>query len=367
MLTSPDMHITIVAAGDHSPGFALTHEIELVKAAVLYADHVTLASPRATMVAMVGALSGLTGSDRIEALLAMASQLPQGHDLSDVYTILKRKRHKTKDELLELKRIERELVKAGDDLTTTATEMATNAGLGELLPAIEEGVLDLDPLGAEDGDTNVMVERMSQLISDVVAPSSTTLPMFDDGSGGLLRAMLNEGVIADARLANATQTDVAARFISWVPAFPDAGLEDILGARAALRAPLVRYRSAIIQITRDLEMTPLDDEFESVVHDLHRQHVEPALLEIEELGRELGLRASISSAARAGGGRRIAEAAVSFAAAEIAGMPPVLLSALGVSADIAAQVFRERHDVKRGQRENQFYFLYEADKSLTKS
>jgi len=176
--------------------------------------------------------------------------------------------------------------------------------------------------------------------------------------------MLKEGGIPDARLTPTTQVEVAARFVSWVPAFPNADLDVILSARGSLQAPLVRYRSAVIQITRDLETTLVDDEFESVVLDLHRQHVEPAMLEIEELSHELGLRPSISSAARAGAGRRVAEAAVSFAAAEIAGIPPVLLSALGVSADIAAQVFRERHDVKRRQRENQFYFLYEADKAL---
>ena len=367
MTTSPEMHITIVAAGDHSPGFALVHEIELVKAAVLYADRVTLASPRTTMVAMVGALSGLSGRDRTEALLAMASQLPQAHDLDVVYAALKRKRHKTRDELLALKRIERELANAGDDLAARAAQMATKAGLHELLPALEEGVLDLDPLGVGEGDTDVMVERMSQLIADIVAPTSTTLPMFDDGSGGLLRAMLKEGVISNVRLAPANQADVAARFIAWVPAFPAADLDAILNARSSLRAPLIRYRSAVIRITRDLETTPIDDEFESVVLDLHRQHVEPAILEIEELSQELGLRASMSSAVRAGAGRRVAEAAVSFAAAEVAGLPGVLLSALGVSVDVAAQVLRERHDVKRRQRENQFYFLYETDKTLAES
>lgn len=364
MSTTPELHITIVAAGDHSSGFVLAHEIELVKAAVLYADRVTLASPRTTMVAMVGALSGLSGSDRTEALLAMASQMPQAHDLNAIYVTLKRKRHKSKDELLALRRIERELAKAGDNLSTRAAEIATEAGLDELLPAIEEGVLDLDPLGVGEGDTDIMVERMSQLIADIVAPTSTTLPMFDDGSGGLLRAMLNEGVISHARLDSATQAEVAARFIAWVPAFPDADLDVILSARSSLRAPLVRYRSAVIRITGDLEARPIDDEFEGVVRDLHRQHVEPALLEIEELSHELGLRASISRTARAGAGRRVAEAAVSFAAAEVAGVPPVLLSALGVTADIAAQVLRERRDVKRTQRDNQFYFLYEADRSL---
>lgn len=366
MTTSPEMHITIVAAGDHSHGLDLAHEIEMVKAAVLYADRVTLASPRTSMVAMVGALAGLSGRERTDAVLAMASQLPQAHDLNALYAALRRKRHRTKDELLALRRIERELARAGDDLSTRAAGVATEAGLDELLPAIEAGVLDLDPLGVGEGDTTVAVERMSDLIADVVAPTSTTLPMFDDGSGGLLRAMLKEGLIPDARLVRASQAQVATRFIAWVPAFPIADLDSIMIARGSLRSSLVRYRSAVIRLTRELEATPVDDGFESVVVDLYRQHVEPAIQEIDELSHQLGLRASMSSAARAGAGRRFAEAAVSFAAAEVAGVPPLLLSALGVSADIAAQVLRERHGTKRQQRQNQFYFLYEADRSLAK-
>jgi hypothetical protein len=152
----------------------------------------------------------------------MASRLPQALGINAAYALLKRKRHKSKDEFLTLKRIERELAKAGEDLSARATEIATEAGLDVLLPAIEEGVLDLDPLDVGEGDTDVMVERMSQLIAEIVAPRSTTLLMLDDASGGLLRAMLNEGVIPDARLAPATQADVAARFIAWVPSFPDA-------------------------------------------------------------------------------------------------------------------------------------------------
>jgi hypothetical protein len=244
--------------------------------------------------------------------------------------------------------------------------MAIEAGLHELLPAVEEGVLDLDPLGAEEGDLDRMVERMSQLITDVVASRSTTLPMFDDQSGGLLRAMMKEGQLPDAHFELSSQAEVAARFITWMPAFPAADLERVLHARGALRAPLVRYRSAVIGITKDLDATPIDDRFDGLVHDLYRRHVEPALLEIEDLSEDLGLRSSFTDSIRSGAGRRVAEAAVGFAAADVAGLPPTLLAGLGVSADLAADVLRRRHDLKKQRSRSQFFYLYAADRALAK-
>lgn len=358
-----ELHITIVVAGARST-LSLTHEIEMVKAALLYADRVTLASPRATMVATVGALSDLGGRERTEALLQMASQLPDAHHLHRAYTTLKRTRHKTKEELLTLRRIERELAAAGDALSAKAAEIAHEAGLGELSPAVEEGLLDVDLLGLEDGDTDKMVHRLSELIAQIVSPESTSMPMMDDASGGLLKAMMAEGIIPQARLEGAAQARIASRFIAWVPAFPDASLESVLSAREHLKTPLIRYRSAVVGLSRDLQTSPLDDSFEQVVRDLYTEQARPALLEIEELSQQLGLRASVANAARSGAGRRVAEATVGFVAADAAGIPPILVSTLGVGVDITAQIIHERSQVKEEQRENRFFFLYESGRIL---
>lgn len=363
---APELHITIVAAGgDSSSGFALTNEIELVKAALLYGDRVTLASPRASMVGAVSVLGALFGRERDDAVLEIVSQMPEAHDLHAVYTELKRKKHKTREELLAIRQIERGLAESGDALSAKAAEIGDEAGLGELLPAIEEGLLDLDPLGLGEGDTDVMVQKMSDLIAQIVSPTSMTLPMLDDQSGNLLEAMLNEGAIADAQLDGATHAGIASRFVAWVPAFPMADIDAILSAREALRTPLIGYRSAVIDLAREVEESPIDDSFEGRVRDLHMQHVEPALMELEELSNELGLRAAAGKALQSGAGRRIAEAAVGFAAAELAGIPPLLLSTLAVTADIAAQVTRDRQEVERSRRANQFLFLYEADRILS--
>lgn len=365
MSTDPiELHITVVAAGDHSGGFALTNEIELVKAALLYADRVTLASPRASMVSMIGALSSLTGADRTGAVLQLAEAMPDAHEFHELYTTLKHKKHKTREELLTLKALERAVSKAGDQLSAKAFEIASDAGLIELLPAIEHGVLDLDPLGVDEGDTDVMVERMSALIAEIVAPGSTTMPMLDNGSGDLLKAMLKEEMIPQARLQPLTQASVAGQFISWVPAFPDTDVESVLDAREVLRDPLVRYRSAVIRLSKELQDEPMSPDFGAAVIDLYRRDVQPALTEIEEISKQLGLRSALGTAARTGTGRRIAEAAIGFAAATVTDLPPVIVSALGISLDVAAEVARDRSAAQRSMQQNQFFFLYESDRVL---
>lgn len=48
------LHITVVTGfGEGAPTLDVAHETALVKAALLYADHVTLASPRVSMLMSV--------------------------------------------------------------------------------------------------------------------------------------------------------------------------------------------------------------------------------------------------------------------------------------------------------------------------
>jgi hypothetical protein len=237
--------------------------------------------------------------------------------------------------------------------------------VAELLPAIEEGVLKIDTLGLEEeGDTDVLVQRVSDLIANVVAPESTTLPMFDDASGDFLRAMQVEGMLSSARLEPAQQIGVASQFIEWVPAFPNASIDRILVARSEMRESLIKYRGAVIQLTKEVEASPVDDSFRNEVADLHRQCVQPALDEIDQLTHDLGLWETITRTARSGGGRLATEFALAFAVADVVGIPPLLIAAIPPAVDVAGKILEQRKETKASQRANQFYFLYEADRTL---
>ncbi len=78
----------------------------------------------------------------------------------------------------------------------------------------------------------------------------------------------------------------------------------------------------------------------------------------------MGLRRRLGRSALAHGGRRTAEAAVAFAAASYAGIPGLLASVLGVTADITAQVLKDRRELEASKRANKFLFLYEMEDRL---
>jgi hypothetical protein len=99
MPKDPELHITVVAFSE-GRGHTFADELALVKAALLYADRVTLASPRASM--YLNAASYLTASenDRQRIVMQMVGVLPQGAGPAAVWEALLGKRGKTREELI---------------------------------------------------------------------------------------------------------------------------------------------------------------------------------------------------------------------------------------------------------------------------
>jgi hypothetical protein len=72
-----DVHITVAAVSQmHLPD--LRHETRLVKAALLYADRVTLASPKALLLASAASLGVGDRRSRLDALAELMSGLDSG-------------------------------------------------------------------------------------------------------------------------------------------------------------------------------------------------------------------------------------------------------------------------------------------------
>jgi hypothetical protein len=103
---------------------SLAHDAALVKAALLYADRVTLASPNAIMLAGVAGLTVPDSQDRRDALMGMASVLPGSEDAVALYEELKRRRSKLSSvERIALMRMEKMLRASGDEMAETVRGM----------------------------------------------------------------------------------------------------------------------------------------------------------------------------------------------------------------------------------------------------
>lgn len=358
------LHITIVAGSITRHGaLDLSQETRLVKAALLYADRVTLANPTMMIIASMAGIIPGNLEHRRAAVLGMMDVLPDGAATRAVYEELRRKRRKSVREMLVLRGLVERLDRGAEQAVAQVESMLEEAGAGELDLALRAGVLDLNHLGLNESDAGLarVTLWLADLVVEIVAPTSPRYPMFDDAPAGLLAAMIREGRAPGARLGDATKPALASRLVGRLDAFPDAPMSAILEAREKLAAPLIHFRRAIATMQVELESIPLDEDFEGGVRDTYEKRVAPALEELEDVARQLRTATLLGRELLAGTARTGDEAAISFITATVAELPGLAALALGIGLDVgASSVYKRRSELKERQMENRLLFLYEA-------
>jgi len=365
------VHVTVAAVA-RTATVDLRHETQLVKAALLYADHVTLVSPKALL--MAGLADFATGDRRarIDATAELIGMLDSGQNAAQLYGQLRaRRRRLSPHERRMLIGLERTLDAGSDDIAAQIDKTLTDAGADELAQAMSAGLVDIHSLGQEQADADSymddVIEQMATLLRDSVSASAQTFPLFDDGAGDLLRAMVNEGLVTDPHAARAAEVGIAGRLIDGLEAFPDAEMDVILDVRTRLQAPLVRFRSALAQASTELASAAWDESFAREVDDIYRRKVAPALLEVQEALNDLGVRSTLL---RLTSGKEALTTAATLglaAAGELtnAGLPALLYGAPGIAVAAAgAAEALQRRPIRRAAERNVFYFLYQSNCEL---
>ena len=360
-----ELHITVVSGfggGDHA--LDVTHETSLVKAALLYADRVTLASPRVSMLAAIAPILVMGEDERAAAMLQLVGGMPGQADTVAAIRALERKRHKTVDEHYKLKGLKQALREGGGELAATVDEMLTSAGVPELAVAMNAGVLDLDPLGFEEGGggSKETVARLVTLLGEVTSASSTTYPLLDEDTAGLLTAMVREGHAPMPDPAHLAQPAIATRWIGDMAAYPAADMQAVLELRQSLHDPLVRYRQAVIQVTDAFRQGPTDDVFAREAADAYRKNVTPELLHLEELAKEKTIRSLLTHTAVSDTPAKLVGAAMGLVGADAADMPKLLGGAIGVGVQATAAAVSRHRELSAQQRQSAYFYLFELER-----
>lgn len=348
----------------------LTHETQLVKAALLYADHVTLASPKAYLLASIAGFSTGDRRARIEATVQLLGSTPKGEEGAELYRQLRAQKRLSPQERIKLRGLEAVLEAGNADVAASIDEVLHEAHAEELSAALDAGAVDLYPLIGDAGSDafDEIIEEMTVLMTDSVAASAQTFPLFDDGAGDMMRAMVKEGKLADPHLSRAAEAGIAGRLIGGLETFPEAEMDVILDVRRQLEAPLVRFRAALARGSSEFAAAAWDESFAREVDDLYRRDVAPALEDVKHALDELGVRPTLLRAASDMKTHAAVTATLGLAA--VGGMthvdlPELLYSAPGLSAAAAAaSQGLQRRKVRREAERNAFYFLYESGRRL---
>ncbi len=360
-------------------GVSLAEDIRLVKPALLYADTVTLYSPAAAMLLLVGGVAHLSAQKRMVLVrqlypLFKPEQAPVLLAMLDDYQRLDaRKRGRSRDELLaylrlrpEMERLRNDIDRVwNDELIPTVETMLESAGATELAGAMSAGLLVVDPLvkGNEEFDNDRVIEAFVAKLAEVLSGRGI-YPLFDDQTGTLVRHGLSDGLFKASPITRERGKQVAAasEFLTRLPAFPKANVSEILDIRAELEAPLVRFRAAMVDLGRLVESAAYEEEFPEQVDELYRAKVEPALLEIEEQVRSNSyLRVLIGEIV--GDSKTLLAGILAVGIAHAADLPQ-LVAGGAAAGQVIAKAAWEKHI--RGQQisEHELYFLYRTEHLL---
>ena len=254
------------------------------------------------------------------------------------------------------------------------------AGADELAKAIDARVirvadLDVDVSHLFRGGESRDLETDSQMASWIGVllerlNDRRTRLLFDDDSAELVEALLRTGELeaTEPNLRLARQAALGAGLIGRLPAFPNAPMDELLDLRKDLGDPLIRYRGAVVTYSKQLP-TVLGRDLDFEVGQLWEETVAPSISEIEQ---RLADHALIREMARAADARDLTRflwtSTASVGLAEFTDVQAFLLGAVAaashVGIDATISALRNRGEGLRNVRDHELYYLVDINRRL---
>ena len=378
---------------------ALDQDVELTKAALLYADEVEIVSLGVSMfdelrqvidagelggygllaslddativyLAERGGSNGTLPPDWRETLGAALSIDP---GLVEAFGV---------EGAEELRQLQEAAAEHGREMQQAMTELLEQNGATELVTAVKAGAVAIAELGFSSGTTlrpadldpsdatDVQMWNWIDALVTRLTDKKTRL-LFDRQAGDLVQSMLAAGLIPSnpQGLRLAAQAALGAGFTERLPAFPMAKMDELLDLRKELRLPLARYRGAVVRFSKHMPQAVGSDlDFE--VEQLWQETVGPALLGLQDemadhgLVRELARSLDVKDIRNFGhwtAGTYITVASTTALDALTTGL---IATAAGGAATVALEAVRARRAGQAGPKASEFYYLYEANRQL---
>jgi hypothetical protein len=373
----------------------LEHDVELAKAALLYADQVEMVGLGVALfeqvrqstggeLGMFGLLRSLDDEALAHVMGDSATRMPA--NFREVVDLLVEPRFRNmlraapSDSTGEMKQRLAEMDEINDGARPFVAALLEEAGAAELAVAIDARVikvakLDVDVSYLFRGQTRRRVETDAQVETWVNAllerlEDRRTRLLFDEPSAQLVDELLTNGRLQafEPTLRLAREAAMGAGLIARLPAFPQAPMDELLNLRRDLTAPLVRYRGAVVSFSKDLSSAPGRDlEFE--ISQTWEERVAPAVTEVEQRLADHGLVRELFRSADTKDLTKFlwtSTASVGFAAAT--DVRAFLLGTVAATAnlgvDATIQALRKRGEMLREVKGHELYYLFETNRRL---
>jgi hypothetical protein len=370
---SPGLHMTIGAA--LTPDMTFAEELRLLRVGLLYADRITLCSPRVSLLTQVSRITILKPDEQVELMLEAAAQtntiIPQEDKareaLAEYKSLSKRSiRYRKQEE--RLRALEKIFAAGHKEVEEHILRMLADAGAEPIVAALNRKLVELYPLKVEGGQEGILaefVEQVQQIVKD-----QKTYTLFDEPTGRLLGGNIQAGrlAVSDVQVGRGRSAPLVATLLERLPLFETVSFDDLLGIKEELSGALVRFRGAMLRFAETIESAPWDSDFPAEIENLIHRDVTPAVTDIEEAIRN---NSYVSQTLLKVAAQPLPLAAGSFLALAISqasALPTLAAQALGLSVGAAvnwAAAHQEWLDRHREATGNELYFYYKARQRLS--
>lgn len=375
-------------------------DVELVKAALLYADEVELVGLGMSLFGELHQAMGVGDNAGFDLLAAMdddalayiASQSGQdqmpdnwreslGQALSLDVNLVESLDPEAGAQLRELRAtVAEQSQQARKDVEAVFESM----GASELVAAMRSNVVTVADLGVtpsstfrpaelREGETDGQIWNWIDALTTRLADRRTRL-LFDRDAGELVQAMYKAGSIPKSPqgMRLAAQAALGAGFAERLPSFPMAKMDELIDMRSELALPLARYRGAVVRFSKDIEPM-VGDGLTFEVQQRWEEIVKPVLLGLKDemadhgLVKELARSLDVKDVRNFGlwtSGTYFAFANSTNFDALATGLMAAGATGVPQAASVALEAIRARRAATKATEGNELFYLYEANRRL---
>ena len=362
----------------------IDRELQYIKAALLYADKITLISPAAYFYSQMQDKMDSMDIRKLTQLIEYIAPLVKGKDPSLFYELdqlisqlrpwVRSKGKYRSIPILSRMEFKKFLISTCDELKHSLEEAMGLEESQELQALLRSDRVVLKEFEHDLSDADGMVAEYFAVLRKAVQNS---YPLFDEQSNDLMGAAVRSNIVklSDIDQRKITHAGFSDNIVQRLPSFDQAPVDEILDIRKELDPSISRFRSKMISYSDTLQTMPWDKDFESECSMLYYQEVAPAITEVDELSKDNSFLKNL-------GGKLImdkdfmttaGQLAISVAAggviqkfAETASATPAIITGGVWAAQKLKSAYDEYAENKKVIQRKDLYFYYQAGKKLSK-
>jgi hypothetical protein len=388
-------HLAVITAPTQNPGSTIgfQHEVDLVKASVLYADNVEVLSLGSQMINEINTFAAgedtnlysllcaldddtlrymhpnidpepfrelvpILASLDAEAMRDLAASDPQRAAISEFADTLDESNETLRSSMAQMREV--------------AEQLRLESGLAELEPAIRKKLVRFNEALRLTEEPDTIIAAFIQQLK-LYLQNPTWFVLLDDSVASLARSMISDGMIKPPQraISNAGEAALGAGFLARLPAFPGAPMDELLDLRRDLGEPLGCYRRQVSRLRGELRTEPFDEHIEAEIDAVWRADVNPAIGEIRLAMADHGL---VREILRAFGDDLSSfvdgtwlRAGVAVVSADVVDLGRAVTAAVAAGTAIAPTVVKGLRSRATGRAEakaHDLFYLYEVDRRL---